>query len=190
MNTDRDWETWFWTITSALAIAVLVALRASAVSDPNSNLIANPATAQSEPLPSRVPSDAPTPSRNTSRAAHDRIATVFECRTNGQLTYSDQRCGPSAGERPIEAPNRMDAQDTSILSSPDAVIARSRAERMYVEAPVADSARSECSDIEREKDQINARMREGYSSPEGERFRDELRLLGARYYELRCRHFH
>jgi hypothetical protein len=119
-----------------------------------------------------------------------RIATVFECRVRGQRIYSDQRCGPEADERPIQAPNRMDSQDTSILSSPDVVLERSRSERGSTEEPVVNSARSECDRIEQEKNSINARMREGYGSPEGERLRDRLRLLGDRYYDLHCRHFH
>jgi hypothetical protein len=84
----------------------------------------------------------------------------------------------------------MDPQDTSILSSSDAVLARSRSERTYAPIRALDPAQSECSAIEQEKNSINARMRIGYTSPEGEWFRDRLRVLGDRYYELRCRHFH
>lgn len=77
----------------------------------------------------------------------------------------------------------------SILSSPDAVLARSRSERTNAKEPVVDATQSECRSIEEQKNSIDARMRVGYTSLEGERFRDRLRGLAARYYELRCRHF-
>jgi hypothetical protein len=188
VTADRDWERWFWIITSALVIAVVGALHSFGGSSPTSNSTSIPQAANSGPLPAQ--GEIAT-SRLSLHAAPEapRIATVFECRINGQRIYSDQRCGSNADERPILAPNRMDAQDTGILSSPDDVIARSRSERTNASEPVFDASRSECSSIDEKKDSINARMREGYTSPEGEWFRDRLRVLGARYYELRCRHF-
>jgi hypothetical protein len=191
VDTDRDWEGWFWIITSALVVAVVGALHAFGGSSPSSNSTSSPQTASSAPFPAQAEIAAPRLSLHASAEgpADARIATVFECRVNGQRIYSDQRCGSNANERPILAPNRMDAQDTSILSSPDAVLARSRSERTNAREPVFDAARSECGNIEQQKNSINARMREGYTSPEGEWFRDRLRVLDARYYELRCRHF-
>jgi hypothetical protein len=188
---DRDRERWFWIITSALVVAIVAALHTFGASGLNSIKTSTQA-ATSAPLPAEDAIDVPRPFPQPSpaRPADARIATVFECRVSGQRIYSDQRCGSKADERPIQAPNRMDAQDTSILSSPDAVLARSRSERANTEEPVVDSARSECDSIEQQKNSINARMREGYGSPEGERLRDLLRVLGARYYDLRCRHFH
>lgn len=166
-------------------------LHAFGGSGPNSNNTSNLQTEKPAPLPAQVAIDAPRPLPHASpeRPPDPRIATVFECRVNGQRIYSDQRCGSSADERPIPAPNRMDAQDTSILSSPDAVLARSRSERTNAKEPVVDATQSECRRIEEQKNSIDARMREGYTSLEGERFRDRLRGLAARYYELRCRHF-
>jgi hypothetical protein len=188
VDADREWEGWFWIITSVLVVAVLGALHSFGASRPSSNSISSPQAADSGPLPAQGEIAAPRPSLQAAPEA-PRIATVFECRVNGQRIYSDQRCGSKADERPILAPNRMDAQDTSILSSPDAVLARSRSERTNAREPVFDAARSECGSIEQEKNSINARMREGYTSLEGEWFRDRLRVLDARYYDLRCRHF-
>jgi hypothetical protein len=179
-------------ITSALVVAVVVALHAFGASGLSSIKTSTLQTATSAPLAGREAIDVPrpTPQASPARPADARIATVFECRVRGQHIYSDQRCGPKADERPIQAPNRMDSQDTSILSSPDVVLERLRSERANTEEPVVDSARSECDRIEQEKNWINARMREGYGSPEGERLRDRLRVLGDRYYDLHCRHFH
>jgi hypothetical protein len=192
VDTDRDREGWFWIITSALVVAIVAALHAFGASGPSSINTSTLQTATSAPLPAEDAIDVPKPSPQASpvRPADARIATVFECRLSGQRIYSDQRCGSKADERPIQVPNRMDAQDTSILSSPDAVLARSRSERANTEELVVDPARPECDSIEQQKNSINARMREGYRSPEGERLRDRLRVLDARYYDLRCRHFH
>jgi len=175
-------------ITSALVAAVVAALHAFGASGLSSIKTSALQTATSAPLAAKdaIGMTRPTPART----GDARIATVFECRVRDQRIYSDQRCGPEADERPIQAPNRMDSQDTSILSSPDVVLERLRSERGITEEPVLNSARSECDRIEQEKNSINARMREGYGSPEGERLRDRLRVLGDRYYDLRCRHFH
>ena len=193
MDRDRDREGWFWIITSALAVAIVAVLHAFGASGASSSNTSLLQSARSAPLSAGREIDVPKPPPEASLerpAADTRIATVFECRVNGQRIYSDQRCGSKAEEHSIQAPNRMDPQDTSMLSSPEAVLARSRSERTYAEVPVIDPARADCSSIEEEKNSINARMRAGYTSPEGEWFRDRLRVLAARYYELRCRHFH
>jgi hypothetical protein len=179
-------------ITSALVVAIVAALHAFGASGLSSIKTSTLQTATSAPLAAKdaIGVPRPTPQASPAPPADARIATVFECRVRGQRIYSDQRCGPQADERPIQAPNRMDSQDTSILSSPDLVLERLRSERGNTEEPVVNSARSECDRIEQEKNSINARMREGYGSPEGERLRDRLRVLGDRYYDLHCRHFH
>src|ERR1700730_7651030 len=53
-----------------------------------------------------------------------------------------------------------------------------------------DDHRAVCDQIEATKKAIDARMREGYSSEEGELLRERLRKLSSEYYELRCHHFH
>jgi hypothetical protein len=192
VNRDGDWEGWFWFITSALVVVIVIALHHFGVSGPRpSNASTGQPTTLAHPSGQVAPDVRRSSAGNHSdRPVDGRIATVFECRVNGQHIYSDQRCGSAADERVIHAPNRMDAQDTSILSTPDAVIARSRSERSNAKAPGASLVQSECASIEEEKNSINARMRHGYTSSEGEGFRDRLRFLGARYYDLRCRHFH
>jgi hypothetical protein len=45
-------------------------------------------------------------------------------------------------------------------------------------------------EIELEKDRIDARMRKGYSSGEGEILRAQRNSLSSRHYDLRCKHFH
>lgn len=170
-----------------MAVAVVAALYAFSAPDginsatqPTASLALKQAPDEQKPPPRIV----------IERAADTPMATVFECRVNGQRIYSDQRCGSMSEEHPIQAPNRMDAQDTGILSSPEEVLARSRSELGYALEPVVDTGADECTRIEDEQNSIDARMRKGYTASEGEWFRSRLRVLSARYYDLRCQHFH
>ena len=170
-----------------MAVAVVVVLYAFSASDGT-----NPATQPTASLALKQAPDEqkPPPRIVIERTLATRTATVFECRVNGQRTYSDQRCGSMSEEHPIQTPNRMDAQDTGILSSPEEVLARSRSERRHAREQVIATQNGDCSSIEDEKNSIDARMRKGYTASEGERFRERLRVLSARYYDFRCQHFH
>jgi hypothetical protein len=185
LDSERNRERWFWTITSTLAVAIVMALYAFSTPDVN-----NTATNAAPALAHTTDVKRPPATASLERAADPRGATVFECRESGQRIYSDQRCGPSAAEHPVQAPNSMDAQDTGILSSPEEVLARSRSERQYAQEAAPDAGLGECSRIEEERNAIDARMRKGYNAPEGEWLRERLRVLSSRYYDLRCRHFH
>jgi hypothetical protein len=134
-----------------------------------------------------VPDTAAHPAPNSAQPT--RIATVFECEQRGERVFSDRRYGQNAQERAIEAPNRMDALNPSVveLSISEPRHPSVTAPRVVPAAP--ESPRMQCRAIEEEKERINARMREGYGSAEGEVLRDRLRKLAAEYYDLRCHHF-
>lgn len=118
------------------------------------------------------------------RRSPDAIARVFECERNGQRILSDQPCGTDASVREIAAPNRMRAQDTSSLYDPPP---RSiQVQKLRASQHQAGSNVSLCASIDREKDWINARMRQPYTSWEGESYRERLRQLSARRWDAGC----
>jgi hypothetical protein len=112
------------------------------------------------------------------------IARVYECDGDNQRVLSDQPCAVDAAVRDVAAPNRMIAQDTRVLYEqayrPRPPQPPSRTDRRY------DHRVEICRQIERDIDRINARMRRGYSSWEGELFRESLRQLSKARYDARC----
>jgi len=142
----------------------------------------------SAPLPSVAPS-LETPrvemGHTVERAAESPIAVAYECWRDGQRILSDKRCGSDASLRTIAEPNRMDAQDTSGLYRPPARAASSSRTMSYSDS-FSTSESGECAAIERQIDAINARMRQRYTSAQGERFRDQLRELSRARYEAEC----
>ena len=151
--------------------------------DSTSSAAATPTTPPAELTAPRIPPVA------AASAGDGRIATIYECRSAGQSIYSDRRCGPDAAARPVGRPNRMDPQDTSILSVP-LRNAQPTLQRAPDDSSAAADTASGCRTLEEAKDSINARMRAGYSGPEGEWLRERLRSIDAQYHSLRCRHFH
>lgn len=118
------------------------------------------------------------------RAPDAPIALAYECNRNGQKVLSDRPCGSDAAVREIAAPNRMDAQDTRRLYSPVAVPSRARSAASSGSRLSGTSA--VCDSIEAKIDAINARMRQPYTSWDGERFRERLRDLSSARYEAKC----
>jgi len=187
---NRDDDRGFWTVAIVLAIVVVAALHTYigvvAEGSPHA-LAATPPPDRSAP---QTPSALAPPT--VVRVPSTRIATVYECQQRGERVFSDHRCGTNAQERAIEAPNGMEPPDA-------AVIEFSRSEPDPQSAPIAvlpapsatatDGKDVRCRAIEEEKERIDARMREGYGSAEGEVLRDRLRKLDDEYYELRCHHF-
>lgn len=182
------WDNWFFAATTAVVAATVIALYLVSQSGPGStNMVA--ATSAGPRSRSATEDPATAAAQDNARPAERVIATVYECRANSRSIYSDRRCGQDAQRRSIRRPNGMDPQDTRILSVP--VPAPSvAADRRGTGAVAPDEARLECSSIESEKDSINARMRSGYGSAEGEWLRGRLRALDARYHDLHCHHFH
>jgi hypothetical protein len=187
---NRDEDRGFWTVVIALAIAVVAALHAY-----TGTLGEGPPVAQAtaSPAPHRgVEDNGGTAAPATpASVSSPRITTVYECVQRGERVFSDRRCGNNAQEHAIEEPNHMAPPDPSVVA-----LSMSDPEPNPTPAALASAApaapqrpRSQCRAIEDAKERIDARMREGYGSAEGERLRERLRQLNTEYYELRCRRF-
>lgn len=180
-----DGDHWFWAATNGAAAVVLgLLVFAHPTVDPNTQVAPAPnvATAEASRQRTAVSPDRIAPPSATT-APDNTIATVYECDSAGQRTFSDRRCAPNAHERAIEAPSRMDPVD--MVSDP--VTVEYQQPVISGGEAVVDNA-SRCAQIQAEIDLIDARMRQGYSSAEGEYLRGRRRDLSNRYYDLRCRH--
>lgn len=145
-----------------------------------------------EPVAKSAAMTAPAPTRPrvevrdapVKAVSSEAIAIAYECWREGQRILSDRPCGAGASVREIAAPNRMDAQDARRLYSPVAVPSRARGGASTGGRLSGTSA--VCDSIEAKIDAINARMRQRYTSWDGERFRERLRDLSQQRYEARC----
>jgi hypothetical protein len=142
-------------------LILIAVLRTAYQSSPEPGKI-DPGTFEFGKLGPSSPARRPTDSQRPPAAAQDMHATrLYECRKGGQLIYSGQPCGPDSIEREV---NVRDA-NTSVPP------------RMPI---------GECVEAQKEIDQINVLMRQGYSSSEGELYRERLRRFDERMRELQC----
>jgi hypothetical protein len=175
---NRDWV--FGAVVAAILTVGLVWLR---VYGPP----AKPPTAAM--LDRRQPEDdlveVPPATAEAAKPIHRSAHSFYECIRNGQRVVSDWPCGSDAVVREISQSNLMPAQDTSILdrvpdTAPDTYEPTPARERGSARKPAV------CNAIEAEIDSINARMRQKYTSREGEWFREQLRVLSRQRYEAKC----
>jgi hypothetical protein len=126
------------------------------------------------------------------------VTRVYECRKNGQVIYSGQPCGPDSVTHDVAARRTNTYTSEAYEVSPSQAAAPApgkpvRRERTTT-APatrdnsprLSDAKKDECAQAQEEIDQINARMRQPYTSAEGEFFRERLRKLNDKQYELKC----
>ncbi len=115
------------------------------------------------------------------------IATVYECNDDNGRVLSDQPCGDDAQVRHIEMPNLMRAQPNSNSSRPatPSGSTRTRAARAPIEQGTSRNE-ARCESIDARINDINARMRQGYTSLEGEYFRQRLRELSDLRWVANC----
>jgi hypothetical protein len=106
----------------------------------------------------------------------EALPPIYECHKGGQVIYSGQPCGPDAVRHDV------DARKTNTYTSEASEVSRSQAN-----APaLSDRQGDECAQVQEEIGQINARMRQSYSSSEGEWYRERLRKLNDKLNELKC----
>jgi len=128
-----------------------------------------------------------------------RYVGVYECVVNGQRVVSDHPCGADAQVRTlvVDQPDPRDvarqqqrtraAQAGSGAAPRVAAPARSSVPSQIPQvAPVASPNAAACGAIDQAIANLNARMRAGYTSAEGEWLRADWHDLQKRREELRC----
>lgn len=108
---------------------------------------------------------------------------LYECLTGGARIYSQQPCGANAKLREIDT-SQMNTFQTKVYSVPN--ITESVAVSGPREIPDGSLDGSRCADIELAISQVEARLRHGYSVPEGNYLRAKLHELYDESYELKC----
>ena len=133
----------------------------------------------------------------TQRPVNARTLSVYECFVNGQRVLSDQRCAEDARERSVVV-TRPDPRDVEIAQRrtaeqrlryayrPPAATQRSSSNRSRAADSYGSDNSWQCTNIDQRIEWINARMRQGYTSQEGERWRNELRALKQERWDLEC----
>jgi hypothetical protein len=119
------------------------------------------------------------------------LVGVYECTVNGQRVASDQPCGPGAQLRTLTVdhpdPSEVTAQQqrTWLAQQTTDDTSNSRANGSQAVDPAA-ANQSACAAVERQIAALNARMRQGYTSQEGEWLRAQWQALQKRRAELKC----
>lgn len=186
MNTGTESESSDW-IFGAIVTVLIVACFAWIYRLSNAPAQAVGSAVPAQSVAQRPGSTSPSSPRIASTPAAPKgnsIAEVYECEEDGQRILSDQLCGSSANVVKIMAPNRMDAQDTSGLyrgsyTSKSRSVSRPHRANYENESHI-------CQSIEARIDAINARMRQAYTSQEGEQLRRRLRQLSDERHDTRC----
>jgi hypothetical protein len=124
-------------------------------------------------------------------AVPSRGTVVIACTVNGKRVYSDSACGADA--RPHEiATDRMNTYAPPSIDTTPVAVTSSVVESPPVFVPSEHSRTSPqangaaCSAIQREIDAIDARMRQGYLAPEGERLRARRNEAKERFHDFGC----
>lgn len=160
-----------------------------AAAKPNTRTTTDAAPESAEDFPQPFAAENRGGSSNSRGSPAQFIAAVYECNAENGRVMSDRPCGDDAEVRHIEMPNLMRAHPkaNSSRSATPARSTRAGAARAPVEYGASGND-VRCALIDDQTDQINARMRRGYTSREGEYFRERLRELSAQRWEAKCHH--
>ena len=120
---------------------------------------------------------------------------VYECTVNGQRVLSDQPCGPDARVRVLEV-DRPDPREVARLqqqtwaaqsgATPAASVPMPQSSRRSGGAETMAANDGICRAIDQAIANLNARMRQGYTSQEGERLRAEWHRLQEQRADYDC----
>jgi len=177
--------------------AILVyALRTAYQSSPEPGTIASSVFDYGKPGDTgKAPAAAGAPATSATKPAPG-ATRVYECQRNGQSVYSSQPCGSDSVVRYINTKNintyKPAQRDVSQTPRPASTPTAPRpapvaaGDDRGIEPELSSQEGGECGKVQEEMDEINARMRQPYNNAEGEYYRERLRKLSKRLYELNC----
>lgn len=128
------------------------------------------------------------PSQRTYGRDGTAYVGIYECTVNGQRVVSDRPCGAGATARVIEvAPARAPPSSPVPQYRPTPPsVGKSTARSDSGSANASFDNTSACAAVDRAIDDLNSRMRQPYTSQEGEWLRAEWHRLKQRRHDLRC----
>ena len=130
------------------------------------------------------------------RGGSQTVVGVYECVVKGQRVLSDRPCGPQAQARTVTV-DQPDARDVALAQRRTLAAQAGSAAGTYRSASTASAGSSAaasseaanssaCAAVDREIAALNVRMRQGYTSQEGEWLRTEWHALQDRRAALNC----
>ena len=112
---------------------------------------------------------------------------IYECTVNGQRVVSDRPCGAGATARVLEvAPARALPPVSQTNGSTQSSVGTLPTQSAARSGNVAADNTSQCAAVDRAIDDLNSRMRQPYTSQEGEWLRAEWHRLKQQRHDLRC----
>ena len=133
--------------------------------------------------------------RAAADGARQSAVSVYECIVNGQRVLSDQPCGPDARARSvvIDQPDPQEVlrqqQRTWAVqagSTPAAPVPAPQSSRRLGGAEAMAANEQACRWVDEAIANLNARMRQGYTSQEGERLRSDWHDLQKQRADYDC----
>jgi hypothetical protein len=195
----RDGSQWIFTLGAVAAIAFLAGAHFLGKKDgsgsPDGSLEGTVVEQSEVRMPRAIAAPVPTYREPDARTGGASYVGVYECIVAGQRVVSDRPCGAEAQARTliVDQPDPTEAaRQRQLTRAVQQAANSSRATNATrdggtpVTSAPASSNQAACDSIEQEIDAIDARMRQGYGSQQGERYRDRLRVLKERRYEYRC----
>lgn len=127
------------------------------------------------------------------RSGRESYVGVYECTVNGQRVVSDRPCGAQTQQRTlvIDQPDpngvaRQRQRQWQAQQSSAAYAGSTQSGGRSSSASTGSSNAAACASVDRAIESLNARMRQRYSSSEGERLRAQWHALKQQRYDLKC----
>ena len=114
-----------------------------------------------------------------------KTRAIFVCRSHAPVTFSDRPCGPAGEERSLKVyePQPGRVASTVPAAAPATTLPRAQPEP---EEPQPDTGESRCRRLRDQRENLDDRMRAGYSAREAAQLWNRWRDLNSEIYRSRC----